>query len=302
MAFISTVDPNGFVYRNHQGDEAVITRNEDSGNIFVSLKTQDGRSYTIEKCQGYVVKEYNITYIQEDVQDFDPSEIAVMENDEVKDMTTVVNISIMFYYTQAAKDITPNIEDFIKHVVAVTNLGFINSQIPVRVQIFCIKRATITEGSDNQDTLSRFENMKGSPEALRNSADVAALITNGNSSALTSRAEPFSFHTGRSVLFCQKDRAVSDFRRMIGLTFGAVLNTETDLVTTTSTDSRLILPETPTGEAITRNRFKMAALGDESGTCPVKGEYFTFYVYYACSVWLHMKCIDMFHYYCIIKY
>ena len=125
--------------------------------------------------------------------------------------------------------------------------------------------------------------MKGSPEALRNSADVAALITNGESSALTSRA-------GRSVLFCQKDRAVSDFRRMIGLTFGAVLNTETNLVTTTSTDSRVILPqtETPTGEAITRNRFKMAALGDESGTCPVKGEYFTFYVY-ACSVWLQMK-------------
>ena len=61
LVFHSTIQPNGFVYKNSAGDEAVITYREASGNMFGSVKTREGRSFAIEKCKGgHVVKEYDI--------------------------------------------------------------------------------------------------------------------------------------------------------------------------------------------------------------------------------------------------
>merc|ERR1711874_118351 len=50
LVFHSTIEPNGFVYKNSAGDEAVITYNQETGNMFGSFKTQQDRSYAIEKC------------------------------------------------------------------------------------------------------------------------------------------------------------------------------------------------------------------------------------------------------------
>ena len=46
VSFKSTVAPNGFVYQSPVGDEAVITFNEDTGNMFGSFKTTSGRSFS----------------------------------------------------------------------------------------------------------------------------------------------------------------------------------------------------------------------------------------------------------------
>merc|ERR1712025_345945 len=42
LSFVSNVQPHGHVYQNEAGDEAIITFNTATGNMFGSLKTHDG--------------------------------------------------------------------------------------------------------------------------------------------------------------------------------------------------------------------------------------------------------------------
>ena len=61
LTFCSRVPPNGFVYKTDLGDEAVMTVNTRSGNVFGSFKTQDGRSFGIERCHNkHVLKELGV--------------------------------------------------------------------------------------------------------------------------------------------------------------------------------------------------------------------------------------------------
>ena len=67
FTFSNDIEPHGLVYKTEAGDEAVITYNEDTGNMFGSVKTTEGRSYAIEKCEGgHVVKEYDMKSFTED--------------------------------------------------------------------------------------------------------------------------------------------------------------------------------------------------------------------------------------------
>ena len=67
LTFSNNIEPNGFGFQNDQGDEAVLSYNKDTGNMFGSLKTHDGRSFAIEKChQGQVWKEYDVTKFKDD--------------------------------------------------------------------------------------------------------------------------------------------------------------------------------------------------------------------------------------------
>ena len=53
LSFDSKVDRNGFTYKNEAGDEAEFTiRGED---VFGSLKTIDGRSFSLERCKSRTV-------------------------------------------------------------------------------------------------------------------------------------------------------------------------------------------------------------------------------------------------------
>ena len=66
--FSNDIEPHGLVYKTEAGDEAVITYNEATGNMFGSVKTTEGRSYAIEKCEGgHVVKEYDVASFPGDI-------------------------------------------------------------------------------------------------------------------------------------------------------------------------------------------------------------------------------------------
>ena len=102
LAFHSTIEPNGFVYKNSAGDEAVITYNQNTGNMFGSFKTHQDKSYAIEKChRGYVWKEFNVSSFGDDVAE----RISVPDIPRLKklvdageaDTTTPVTYSVMFY-------------------------------------------------------------------------------------------------------------------------------------------------------------------------------------------------------------
>ena len=67
LVFHSTVNPNGQVYKNAVGDEAVITYNDQTGNMFGTFKTHQGKSYALEPCgSGHVWKEFNVSSFGQD--------------------------------------------------------------------------------------------------------------------------------------------------------------------------------------------------------------------------------------------
>ena len=67
FTFSNRIEPNGFAYKTEAGDEAVITYNDETRNMFGGVKTREGRSYAIEKCKGgHVVKEYDVASYGED--------------------------------------------------------------------------------------------------------------------------------------------------------------------------------------------------------------------------------------------
>ena len=66
LVFDSTVEPHGFVYHNTHGDEAVITYNNKTGNMFGRMSTHEDKHYFIEKCHyGQVIKEYDLSSFEE---------------------------------------------------------------------------------------------------------------------------------------------------------------------------------------------------------------------------------------------
>lgn len=66
VAFVSMLSTSGYVYKNTAGDEAVITLNPKTGIILGHFKTQDGKSFALEKCsQGYFWKELEDEAISE---------------------------------------------------------------------------------------------------------------------------------------------------------------------------------------------------------------------------------------------
>merc|ERR1719219_2302139 len=237
LVFDSTVEPHGFVYHNTLGDEAVITYNNKTGNMFGRMSTHEDKHYFIEKCHyGQVIKEYDLSSFGELEMGEEHGGGRSMEKVDARvedmDNTTIVTYSIMFYYTQAFEDTTADIDGFLDQLVSIANTGYINSQIPIRAQRFCSEKATINEVNGNNRMLEAFWQMKdydGSTTNLRNSADIAFLLTN----------VPYSIskHTGmahfpwsnKKVGFCLKSRANGDytFAHELGHTMGAYHNRET---------------------------------------------------------------------------
>merc|ERR1719322_75746 len=61
MAFSNIAPPHAFVYKTDLGDEAVISYNEETGNVFGTLKTHDGKSFALEKCgNNYIFEEFDL--------------------------------------------------------------------------------------------------------------------------------------------------------------------------------------------------------------------------------------------------
>jgi len=316
LVFDSTVEPHGFVYHNSFGDEAVITFNNKTGSMFGSLKTHDDKSYAIEKCHhGHVIKEYDMASFEADQTERSLEPVMKTLENRVEDTTTVVNYSIMFYYTQAFQDTTADIDGFIEQVLAETNQGYINSQIPIRASKFCAEKANVEE---NSNVLTSFANMKqGSSSKLRNSADAAALLVQNYD--WCGMASSFTYNTGNTVSVTKKSCALGyySFGHEIAHNMGALHNPEVSnnnvfpeghghlIALGSSSNSNgyrtilgyyadghyhrvnyysnpsVILPDTgtPTGlegisdnaAVLTKNRFTMAALGDESADCSATG-------------------------------
>ena len=123
--FSNEIPPNGLVYKNSLADEAVISYNENSGNMFGTLKTHDGRSFAIERCnQGHVWKEFDVsTFGPDEAESMPAPDPRAAPETSAPDNTTMVTYSVYFYYTPEVAASTADIPGFIDQILAETNQG-----------------------------------------------------------------------------------------------------------------------------------------------------------------------------------
>ena len=215
---VSNIAPNGRVYTNSDGDEAIVTYNPTTGNVFGTFKTSTGKSFAIEKCGG------GYTWIEFDVVSFKPDtairsrarsrgvfdfKADQLQAKSAADNVTASTYSVMFYYTPEFAAITSDIPGFIDQVLAETNQGYANSGVPLTVTRFCIEAATINDIQDTSTFLSAFTNMKNSISELRNSADAAVLLSVDFNSCGVAWLNTIS--SGDTVSICQKSCALGYF-------------------------------------------------------------------------------------------
>ena len=59
-------------------------------------------------------------------------------------------MSIIVYYNPEFREATSDIQGFVNQVIAETNQGYANSLIPLVVELFCTKEASVSDsGVDN---------------------------------------------------------------------------------------------------------------------------------------------------------
>ena len=94
------------------------------------------------------------------------------------DNRTFVIYYVKVYYTYDFAASTPSVLGFVLQMIAVTNQGYVNSNVPLVAKLLCIELTDIGEDESPYQMLSDFTNMKIPLNTLRGSADVASLLVN----------------------------------------------------------------------------------------------------------------------------
>merc|ERR1711963_1307367 len=201
--------------------------------MFGSFKTTSGRSFAIEKCSsGHTWREFNVNSFKADspvelgVKEATSRKVSELRKSGAEDTTTAATYSVMFYYTADFQAITSDIPGYIDQVLAETNQGYANSQVPITVTRFCIEAATINDIQDTGDFIDAFANMKGTASALRNTADAAALLSVDFNSCGVAYLN--TFDSGWTISVCQKSCALGyfSFGHELGHNMGMMHNKE----------------------------------------------------------------------------
>ena len=179
--FSNEIEPNGKVYTNKDGDEAIIDYSNQKERMQGSIKRiVDGSCYAIEKCKsGHFWKVFDcLSFETNTFQNVPEPNSFHSEDDDIEDEEdddgSIVTYSVMIYYTPEFAAVTSDIEGWVDLVLDEANQGYENSQIPVRVEKFCIEEASI---GDDDSTLENFTVMKGTAALTRKSADAAVLFS-----------------------------------------------------------------------------------------------------------------------------
>jgi len=180
-------------YEAECGDAVVSIRD---GRVRADIYLEEDRVFVLEPCKAFpgchVLKEK--ADLENDEDDDTVLEVPAVRRSSsffsnrnpedlrqkgIDDNTTIVTISVKYYYTQdfaETFDDNNGIDDFFDELTDLTNQGYIDSKIPVRLISHCIEATNLRDVYDSSKMLDTFTYMKGSVEKLRGSADAAALF------------------------------------------------------------------------------------------------------------------------------
>ena len=167
--------------------------------------TNHGRAFEIEHCHGktHVFKEMDMSQLGKDDENYSKAEIGnkfiSSSGDMATDSTTIVTYSVQIYYTKEFADSTPDINTFTDSLISITNQGYINSKVPLRIKKHCTEQVSIADGQSSAVTLNALQRLKPTLKEVRNSADVAVLyVKTFNSQYSCGRARLFAVDSGHS--------------------------------------------------------------------------------------------------------
>jgi len=299
-----------------QGCEAVFSFK--TGKVMGNVEYADGSEFVLEPCRLFdgchVWKEEDVSHMMEEEHEPVPIEMradamSIQEKQSliqkgIDDDTTIVEYSIKFYYTKEFAEATDDIEIYLDQVIAETNQGYINSNIPIRVKIFCIEATTLNDDADSSALMKSFKTYKGTVEELRGTADAAALLfirsdtcglgyldswDNGNTVTIQAKGCALGYYTmGHELAHnfgSTHDREHSSSNSYYSFGHGSYINPRFRTIMGYSKrgyGTRVNYYSSPTvtyrgkvtgsdtedtARVIKENRFGFAGVGDESGTC-----------------------------------
>ena len=172
-------------YENDNIEMAQDYHPED-GSLYGYINEYGTGYYDIDSCgnKKYVLKTYdhsqmnfNDTYTTDD-SGREKESTCIDEYMVDDDDDTIATYSLKVYYTPEVEAAKQNMEQFTKSIIHYTNMGYKNSNVPIRVKLHCIELANIEEKFevDGVRLLDWFAKLKHTAEALRGSADAAALL------------------------------------------------------------------------------------------------------------------------------
>merc|ERR1719400_648419 len=198
LNFLDQPGKNTFTFSSEDGDEATFTVDTELGAVWGHAQLADGRDFIIEpnldSCKGcHVVIEENEEEFPEDNALLPPPEDAEARSNSEwtrtasdllemgkTDKTTVVTYTIKLYYTPEVRDSVDDIRTMADQVIATTNQGYINSEIPLRASLHCLEETEEPESYftaiDDVNAITLFTKYKRGDNDLRRSANAAVLI------------------------------------------------------------------------------------------------------------------------------
>ena len=230
LAFQGTVADNLNAYHYTNKDiDLILTHNPNKDSVHGHAILADGRSFVIEYCGDnlHALIELDVDNLGEDIG---LEEETTTDMDwsvkEATDDDTIVTYSVKVYYTADFASTTADVQGYLDQVIAETNQGYINSNVPLRIEVLCTEQATINDIADPAEMLEAFQLMKGSYEELRDTADVAVLLVNEFNPCGYGRVN--SVTNGHNISVSKKSCALGyfSFGHEIGHNFGLQHNPE----------------------------------------------------------------------------
>lgn len=183
---------NTAFYEGDGLEQLILTTRQGEGyrSLHATFSMPGNGTYSIENCgpeRHVFIDHTGWDKVEEPAYDYSN----VLEDEELgpelrakldrgkEDRNTNATVSIIFYYTDMFEAETPDIEGHIDDLVETTNVAFLNSDMPVRVEMHCMLKVPYPEdpSKTSKERLDEwFASQGNDDERLRQSADFAILI------------------------------------------------------------------------------------------------------------------------------
>ena len=211
------------IYSGADGSRAVLTYR--AWTIYGTVELADGKDFRIESIYTnssdvvWAELDQTVWEDEEELVDDNPLEedLPYMRMSELlaqgrADATTVVEYTVTVYYTKGFKETTADPATFIDQVIAETNDGYKNSNIPLHAKLHCVLESDIPDGLPSGLALRILTIRQMSLNLVRRSADAAILLVDSYSQSNSCGINWFnSFSNGQTLGTVRKACALGYF-------------------------------------------------------------------------------------------
>merc|ERR1712066_538964 len=181
LDFLDQPGTNTFTFSSEDGDEATFTVDTELGAVWGHAQLADGRDFVIEP--NLDICNWCHVVIEEDIDAFPHDQAVTLPayDVETRSNSALTRSAALALLEKGKTDKTTLvIGTVVEQLIATTNQGYINSEIPLRASLYCLEEITdMSEDDFTNPALPRldiFHQYRGGGNNLRGSADAAVLL------------------------------------------------------------------------------------------------------------------------------